>query len=158
MPPKFTLDKRILDKLKSCFMNPSLLSFLADATVVLHAAFVLFVAGGQVLILFGWRQKWKWTRNLIFRAVHLGAIAYVVLEAWFGIVCPLTLLEHHLRLLAGEAAHQMSFIGYWVHRLLFYSAPAWVFTLIYTMFGLLVLLTLVFYPPRFQRNGEKIKE
>ena len=97
--------------------------------------------------LIGWIKKWGWTKNAIFRYLHLAAIGYVVLEALFGIRCPLTVLEFHLRHLAGEANHGTSFIGYWVHYFLFYTAPDWVFILIYSVFGILVLLTFLLYPP-----------
>jgi hypothetical protein len=127
-----------------------LLSLLADVTVLIHAAFVLFVVGGQLLILIGWLKKWHWTQNFVFRVLHLAAIGYVVLEALLGIICPLTMLEYHLRQSAGEATHGTSFIGYWVHYFLFYTAPNWVFTLTYSIFGSLVLLTFIMYPPRRQ--------
>ena len=32
-------------------------------------------------------------RHLWFRLAHLTAIAVVVLQAWFGVICPLTTLE-----------------------------------------------------------------
>jgi hypothetical protein len=127
---------------------------LADGVLVLHGAFVLFVVGGQVLILLGWAGGWTWTRRLTFRLLHLVSIGFVVLEAWFGIPCPLTDLENWLRIRAGEAAaYQVSFIGHWVGRLLYYDAPPWVFTTIYTAFSLLVVLTFVWYPPRRRRSG-----
>ncbi|EDN66409.1 conserved hypothetical protein, membrane [Beggiatoa sp. PS] len=129
-------------------LSSSFLSFLADLTVLVHATFVLFVVGGQILIVIGWLKKWIWTQNFIFRWLHLAAIGYVVLEAWLGIICPLTLLENYLRMLAGETIHDMTFIGYWVHHFLFYTAPLWIFSLIYSIFGLLVLLTFIMYPPR----------
>jgi hypothetical protein len=129
-------------------LSPSLLSFFADLTVLIHATIVLFVIGGQVLILIGWLRKWLWTQNVVFRVLHLATIVYVVLEALLGIICPLTLLEYHLRQLAGETVHGMSFIGYWMHYFLFYTAPTWVFTLIYSVFGSLVLLTFIMYPPK----------
>ncbi len=122
---------------------------LADVTLALHALFVLFVVGGQLLILVGWLRGWQWTRRVLFRALHLGSIGFVVLEAWFGVPCPLTMLENAFRLRAGEAAaYQISFVGYWMGRLLYYNAPPWVFTTAYTAFSLLVVLTFVFYPPR----------
>lgn len=134
--------------------SPSLFSFLADLTVLVHVAFVLFVSVGQVLILIGWMRKWRWTQNFIFRFLHLAAIGYVVLEAWLSIICPLTLLENYLRQLAGDATHGMSFIGYWVHYFLFYTAPDWVFILIYSVFGALVLLTFFKYPPSSYHKNE----
>jgi len=132
----------------------TLLSILANITLLTHAAFVLFVIVGQIVILIGWLRKWFWTRLLVFRGLHLAAIGYVVLEAWFGIVCPLTVLENHLRQLAGEATYSSSFIGDWVHYFLFYTAPTWVFTLIYSLFGSLVLLTFIFYPPHLPHRHD----
>ena len=120
---------------------------LADVTVVTHFLLVLFVVVGQVLILFGWWLGWHWPRHPWFRIAHLIMIGFVVLEAWFGVTCPLTVLENHLRELAGTGGYEMSFVGYWVHRWLFYTAAPWVFTLIYTLFGLLVLVSFIFYPP-----------
>ena len=121
---------------------------LADGTLALHTAFVLFVVGGQLLIFAGWLRGWRWTRCLIFRWAHLGAIGFVLLEAWFGVPCPLTILENYFRAQAGQAIYETSFIGYWLSRLLYYSAPRWVFTAAYTAFSLLVVLTFIFYPPR----------
>lgn len=66
----------------------------------------------------------------------------------FGVPCPLTIVENYLRTQAGEAAYEMGFVGYWLDRLLYFTAPAWVFTTAYTAFSLLVVLTFVMYPPR----------
>jgi hypothetical protein len=128
-------------------------ALLADIVVFIHALFVLFVVAGQALILAGWGADWRWTRNPFFRTAHLAAIGFVVAEAWFGVVCPLTILEHELRAGAGQTFHQMSFIGLWLHRLLFYTAPEWVFTLVYTLFAILVVTTFVFYPPNWKRGS-----
>ena len=127
-------------------------ALLADLVVSIHALFVLFVVAGQVLILTGWIISWRWTRNSFFRVAHLAAIGFVVAESWFGMVCPLTTLEYELRNSAGQTTHEMSFIGYWLDSLLFYTAPEWVFTLVYTLFALLVVTTLVFYPPNWKRR------
>lgn len=123
---------------------------VADITVVVHALFVLFVVGGQAAILAGWVRKWRWTRNFTFRVTHCAAIVFVVLATWFGVTCPLTTLENNLRRLAGSGTYEMSFIGYWLNRLIFYTAPEWVFTLMYTVFSCLVVITYVAYPPRHQ--------
>ncbi len=125
-------------------------AFLADLTVALHAAFVLFVVGGQLLIVAGWLIGWQWPRRLWLRALHLGATAYVVLETWMGVPCPLTVLENHWRALAGERAYTGSFVGRWLDRVLFYDAPPWVFVVTYSVFGLLVLTTLLAYPPQLR--------
>lgn len=125
-----------------------LYGLLADAVLLLHAAFVLFVVGGLALILAGWVRSWCWTRGVLFRLAHLVAIGFVVLEAWFGVICPLTTLENALRVRAGAAGYGTGFIRYWVGKFLFYAAPEWVFTIVYTLFAAVVILTLILYPPR----------
>lgn len=119
----------------------------ADIILVTHAAFIVFVVFGQLLIVVGWQCRWAWPRNPVFRGIHLLTIGVVVMQAWLGLACPLTLLEHNLRLAAGETGYQVSFISDWLHRLFFYRAPLWVFTLAYTLFGFLVLFTWWVYPP-----------
>ena len=121
---------------------------LADLVLVVHAAYVLFVVGGQALIVIGWIRGWEWTRCRVFRLLHLVAIGLVMLEAWLGINCPLTILENSLRLQAGAAAYENSFIGHWLRWVIFYAAPEWIFALIYTIFTALVILTWLAYPPR----------
>ena len=145
-------------------MPPDALSLAADLTLIAHTAFIVFVVGGQGLILAGWMLRWRWPRNLPFRLAHTGAIALVVLESWLGIMCPLTWLEFRLRGAAGSPVVADSFVGYWLQRLIFYDAPSWVFTVIYTSFAAVVAATLVFYPPKrhparrnFTRRSPKSK-
>jgi hypothetical protein len=116
-------------------------SLLADAVLLVHALFVGFVVFGQLLILAGLALGWAWVRNVRFRVAHLLAIGIVVLQAWVGVLCPLTLLENALRLRAGEPAYAESFMAHWLHRLIFFDAPPWVFTVAYTVFAGLVAAT-----------------
>jgi hypothetical protein len=114
---------------------------LADAVLVIHALFVAFVVFGQLLILAGLWQRWAWVRNFRFRLAHLAAIGIVALQAWLGVLCPLTIVENALRRRAGEAAYAGSFIQHWLHRVIFYDAEGWVFTVVYTAFAGIVALT-----------------
>jgi len=123
-------------------------SLFADAVVFVHAAYVGFVVVGLVAILIGSVLRWQWIRNFWFRVVHVILIGIVVVEALLGITCPLTTLESSLRRAAGETARAESFVGRWVHDLLFYDAPVWVFTVVYCLFGAVVLATFVIAPPR----------
>ncbi|SDT91225.1 DUF2784 domain-containing protein [Halopseudomonas salegens] len=113
--------------------------WLADFILVVHVLFVLFVVCGLLAIYLGYALQWQWVRNRFFRLAHLVAIAIVVLQAWLGVICPLTGWEMALRAKAGEAAYSGSFIQHWLQQLLYYSAPDWVFVLLYTVFGSLVL-------------------
>jgi Protein of Unknown function (DUF2784) len=107
---------------------------LADLILVVHFAFVLFVVAGLALIWVGAAAGWRWVRNLRFRIAHLAAITFVAGEAMLGIWCPLTLWEAQLR---GESADK-SFVAQWLHRILFYDFPEWIFTSAYVAFALAV--------------------
>jgi multisubunit Na+/H+ antiporter MnhB subunit len=121
---------------------------LADLVLVAHVAFVAFVVFGLLLILCGGVMGWRWVRNPWFRVAHLAAIGLVVLQAWLGIVCPLTTLEMHLREAAGDAIYSETFIAHWLHRALFFQAPMWAFTVCYTLFGLAVVMSWIKFRPR----------
>ena len=122
--------------------------FLADAVLVVHFGVVLFVVGGLVVVLAGNWLHWAWVNRLWFRLAHLAAIAVVVLQAWLGQYCPLTTLESWLRVQAGSGAYETSFIEHWLHRLIYFQAPFWVFTVAYTAFAVLVLWAWWRVPPR----------
>jgi hypothetical protein len=120
--------------------DAELYSFLADAILVIHFAFVVFVVVGFVLILVGLLAHWRWIHNRVFRLAHLTAIGIVVLQAWFGQLCPLTIWENALRRRAGQSDYAETFVEHWLHEILFYQAEPWIFTTIYTAFGVLVVL------------------
>ena len=120
--------------------DAGLYSFLADAILVTHFAFVVFVVVGFVLILAGLLARWSWIHNRLFRIAHLAAIGIVVLQAWFGQLCPLTIWENALRRRAGQSEYDETFVEHWLHEILFYQAEPWIFTAIYTAFGALVVL------------------
>ena len=121
---------------------------LADTVLVTHLAFVVFVVGGLVCIFVGnIARVWPWVNSVGFRSAHLGAIGVVVAQAWLGQTCPLTLLESWLRVQSGAAGYGASFIEHWVLWLIYFQAPSWVFTALYTAFALLVFATWVVFPP-----------
>ncbi len=122
-------------------------SLLADVIGVTHALIVLFIVGGQGLILAGWWRGWAWTRGRVFRYVHFAAIGFVVVQQWLGEWCPLTLWESELRQKAGEKGYEAGFIETWLNTLLYYSAPPWTFTAVYTAFAAVVVVTFVDYRP-----------
>ncbi|VWX37053.1 MULTISPECIES: DUF2784 domain-containing protein [unclassified Limnobacter] len=123
-------------------------AFAADVVLLTHFAIVLFVVVGLLLIVVGNLRAWPWVNRWWFRVLHLLAISVVVLESWLGIECPLTTLENWLRLQAGQGVYQGSFIQHWVHGVMFYQAPGWVFALVYTLFGLLVAVAWWRWPPQ----------
>jgi len=74
--------------------------FLADAVVVIHLGFVLFVVAGGFLVLRWPRTAW----------IQLPAAVWGVLVEWSGWVCPLTPLENWLRAHGGQAGYAGGFV------------------------------------------------
>jgi hypothetical protein len=120
----------------------------ADILLVVHALFVAFVVLGLAFVLVGGLLGWSWVRNPWLRWTHLIAIGFVVIQSWLGLVCPLTTWEMALRGRAGDAVYTGSFVSYWVAEILYYSAPDWVFAVVYSVFGALVVAAWVWVTPR----------
>jgi len=129
-------------------MSSAALLFFADVVLFSHILVVAFVILSLFLVIIGKLCGWRWVHNLWFRLAHLLCIAVVAAQAWAGVVCPLTTLEMWLRELAGETVYAGSFISHWMEKLLYYDLPAWVFTLAYTSFACLVLITWFWVKPR----------
>jgi hypothetical protein len=126
---------------------------LADLVLITHVSFVVFVVIGLLLILCGGFCGWRWIRNPWFRTSHLAAIGVVVVQAWLGVICPLTTLEMALRERAGDATYGGGFIAHWLQALLYYEAPPWVFVAGYTLFGLAVIGSWWKFRPRAFRES-----
>jgi hypothetical protein len=128
----------------------------ADVLLLGHVLFVAFVVLGLALVLAGRPLGWAWVRNPWFRCAHLAAIAIVVLQSWIGLVCPLTTWEMALRERAGDAVYSGSFISHWLESLLYFQAPAWVFAVCYTVFGIVVAASWFWIRPRrFARRTDQ---
>ena len=113
----------------------------ADLILLIHVMFVAFVVFGLVLVFVGRVLVWSWVRNPWFRILHLLAIGVVVIQSWFGVICPLTTYEMALRNRAGDAQYTGSFMAHWLETILYYQAPQWVFMVCYTLFGALVVIS-----------------
>jgi hypothetical protein len=126
----------------------------AHTTLFVHVFYIAFVVLGLLLTWLGIVLRWSWIRNRWFRGVHVTMIAIVVLEAWIGIICPLTTLENWFRKKSGQSVYDGDFIAIWLHDIIFFDAPPWVFTGGYTLFGLGVLATFWLAPPDWRpRRG-----
>lgn len=111
---------------------------LADTVLTLHFLFVLFLLAGLLLIITGYYLHWQWIRNPWYRWAHLVGTVVVAVQAWIGMICPVTSLEMWLRDQAGGNTYTGSFIAHWVSELLYYDLPAWIFILAYSVFAILV--------------------
>lgn len=81
----------------------------ADAVVIFHLLFILFVLGGGLLTLRVW-----W-----IALVHLPAMAWGAAVEFLHLYCPLTPLENSLRAKAGEQGYTGGFIEHYVIALIY---------------------------------------
>jgi hypothetical protein len=85
---------------------------LADALVVAHCAFIVFVVAGGLLAL----------RRRAWAALHLPAVAWAAYAEFTATTCPLTPWENALRRAAGEAGYTGGFIENYIIPLLYPDA------------------------------------
>jgi hypothetical protein len=85
---------------------------LADVTVVLHFAFVLFVLLGGVLVVRWPRAAW----------IHLPAVGWGASVEFAGWVCPLTPLENWLRQHGGGPSYTTTFVEHYLVPVLYPSS------------------------------------
>ncbi len=108
-------------------------NLLADAVIVIHFLFILFVAAGGLLVFLRPRMAW----------LHLPAACWGAFIEFAGWICPLTPLENHLRRLAGERPYTGDFV---VQYLIPVVYPAGLTPLTqYILGGLAVAVNLLIY-------------
>jgi hypothetical protein len=82
---------------------------LADLVVVVHLAFIVFVALGAIL-------AWRW-RRLVW--VHVPVLVWAVAIVAVGFTCPLTPLEKLLRRRAGGGTYDGGFIDHYLEGVVY---------------------------------------
>ena len=118
---------------------------LANSILVVHLMFILFVVFGGLLVFY---KKWvPW--------LHIPAVCWAVLIEFFGWICPLTPLENHFRVLAGQNGYSQGFIQHYLVKVIY---PDGLTQQIQIFLGLGVLvLNLLFYAV-FLKKGKSTKE
>ena len=114
-------------------------SLLADLIILLHFMFILFVLCGGLLVL-----KWKW---LIF--IHIPAPIYGILieiESW---VCPLTPLEVHFKMKAGESIYQGGFVEHYLIPIIY--PPGLNRTIQIILAAMVLILNIIIYTMVFYK-------
>lgn len=100
---------------------------LANAVVLVHALFIVFIVVGGFL---AWRWRWvAW--------VHIPCAIWGILIEYRGWICPLTPLENHLRRQAGDAGYSGGFIE---HHILPAIYPSGLTPRVQVVLGTLVLV------------------
>ncbi len=100
---------------------------LADAVVVLHLLFILFVLFGGLLV-------WRWPRGAW---LHVPAVIWGAFIEFSNGVCPLTPLENWLRSKGAGSGYHTSFIEHYLIPLIY---PASLTPRLQLALGALVLI------------------
>lgn len=82
---------------------------LADAVVLLHFAFLVFVVLGGLLVLRSWKFAWA----------HLPAAAWGAFVELYLHYCPLTPLENWLRVRGGTGTYAGGFIAHYIEPVIY---------------------------------------
>lgn len=104
-----------------------LFRFAADALVLLHLAFILWVLLGGLMVL-------KWRPALI---VHLPALAWGLAVEGLHLECPLTDWENRMRVAPGDAGYHGGFVEHYIWPLIY---PAGLTPQTQWLLGAIVLL------------------
>lgn len=105
----------------------------ADAVLILHLGFLVFVLLGGLLV--AWKHRLLW--------LHLPAVAWGIFVELTGSLCPLTAWENQLRRLAGGAGYETSFVEQYLLPLIY---PAWLSVPVqFLLAAVVVLANLVIY-------------
>jgi hypothetical protein len=110
-----------------------LFQFAADAVLLLHLSFILFVLLGAAIT--AW---WHW-----IPIVHLPAVAWGIFVEITGRICPLTYLENYLRIKAGQSGYAESFIEHYLLAIIYPAALTQGFQ--FSLTGAVVIVNVVIY-------------
>ena len=115
---------------------------LADATVVVHITFVLFVVLGCGLVV-------RWPRVAY---LHIPAMAWGMWVVFARRVCPLTPLENWLRRQGNGPTYTETFIDHYLVPLLYPSLSR---EIQYGLSGLVLVINTLVYLIAFRRRASK---
>lgn len=84
-------------------------SVAADAVVVFHLAFLVFIATGSLLAI-------RWPKLLW---LHVPSVLWGLISVTIGLDCPLTPLEKSLRRAAGERGYAGGFVDHYIEGVVY---------------------------------------
>jgi hypothetical protein len=82
---------------------------LANIILAVHLLFIVFVVFGSLFVFY---KRWlSW--------LHIPAVIYGILVEFSGWICPLTPLENHVRVLAGQSGYTHSFVQQYLLKMIY---------------------------------------
>lgn len=117
---------------------------LADAIVITHFLFIVFVVGGGLLVI----------RRSKIAFAHLPAAVWGAAVELFGWICPLTPLENRFRDLAGETPYSGDFIARYLLPVIY---PENLTTSIqYLLGGLVIIVNVIIYVIAIRKHRKTV--
>lgn len=107
--------------------STSIYRMLADAVVIVHLGFIVFVVTGGFLAVFFPKIIW----------VHLPCVVWGIVVELAGYVCPLTPLENLFRDMSGNGRYSGDFVMHYIEPLIY---PEGLTREIQVVLGALVIL------------------
>ena len=89
--------------------STSIYRMLADAVVIVHLGFIVFVVTGGFLAVFFPKIIW----------VHLPCVVWGIVVELAGYVCPLTPLENLFRDMSGNGRYSGDFVKHYIEPLIY---------------------------------------
>jgi len=120
----------------------------ADAIIVVHFLFILFMLLGFLLTAYALVFRQKFFDWWLFRSLHLLGIFYVSSLSILGKYCPLTILENELRLrYEASSVYSGSFIGHYLERLVYPDVNPLIIQIPTVFLAIFTIVVFIIKPP-----------
>ena len=121
----------------------------ADAIIVLHFLYILFMLLGFLLTGYALFFREKFFDRWLFRSLHLLGIFYVASLSILGKYCPLTILENELRLrYEVSLVYSGSFIVHYLERLVYPDVNPLVIQIPTVFLAIFTIVVFIVRPPK----------
>lgn len=121
----------------------------ADAIIVVHFLYILFMLLGFLLTGYALFFREKFFDRWLFRSLHLLGIFYVVSLNILGKYCPLTILENELRLkYEAYSVYSGSFIIHYLERLVYPDVNPLVIQIPTVFLAIFTIVVFIIRPPK----------
>jgi len=121
---------------------------LADAIIVVHFLFILFMLLGFLLTAYALVFRQKFFDRWLFRSLHLLGIFYVASLSIMGKYCPLTILENELRLkYEASSAYCGYFTVHYLERLVYPDINPLVIQIPTVFLAIFTIVVFIIRPP-----------
>lgn len=121
----------------------------ADAIIVLHFLYILFMLLGFLLTGYALFFRQKFFDWWLFRSLHLLGIFYVVSLSILGKYCPLTILENELRLKhEAYSVYSGSFIIHYLEKLVYPDVNPLVIQIPTVFLAIFTIVVFIIRPPK----------